>query len=397
MLWIVCGGTALACSLLAGHHVGPTHAVVFLALSAAFALVNEWKTSSPRQRWRPLVPIVGVVIIGALLSAVQWLPSADWARHVYRWIGEGEPVRWGEKIPYSVLESTLTLAPQDAVSLLIPHVPTSGMRSYEGAPVLFLALVGVLFTVRAEIRFLGALGLMYFFASWGRLSALHGWLNTFVPGVWFAREVCSYLVPFRLCLALLAGSDLDCLFASYSAPGSSVMRVFVRRAGWGTALLVSLSGILAIRANVVLPRLRGAAMLAIYLAVFGVLLFLLQSARIHPLRFRTAVIALVFVDLSSYISASIPSARAGGGTPHPRLLEGTPGGRIYPGPPPDRVLPRRRHRASAASQLRRRLAAGIYDGARRDGAGEVYGFPWNRLGPRLKRIRASQRALFPEP
>jgi hypothetical protein len=319
--WSLWCAACLGLSFVAGHHVPPVHAGLLLFFYALFTLFRDWKESTWSTRIAPLLALGVVALIAALLTAVQWLPSIEWARRVYRWVGEGGPIQWGDRIPYSVLGSTGNLTPEDAISLLLPYAG-SGVNIYVGATVVFLALVALLFVRNTETYFFGGAVFVYFFLSWGKFSVLHGWVNTFIPGVWFAREVFHYLIPFQLCLALLVGWGLDFLVQTYRASPDRNFRVFVRRAGWGMAFVIVSCGIL-IAAN---PSLsvshrysRGLAGLAAYLMLLGFLLFLLHTGRVRPAVFGYLIIIALVVDLASEVSAGIRTKNRPRGEPNPAI------------------------------------------------------------------------------
>jgi hypothetical protein len=304
--WILCGGVATALSFLAGLHLAAVHTGLLLLFYGIFAVAHDWKGGNWRQRAGAAVALGGVAVTALLISALQWLPSVEWATQVLRWVGADQPVRWGQQIPYSVLENTLNFHPGDVITLAIPYWGLSE-NIYVGSAVVFFALVGLLFVRRAEARFFGAMMFIYFFLSWGRFSALHGWLNTFVPGMWFAREVSFYFVPVQLCLALLAGWGLDHLVDCYAGSSAALLRKFVKIAGWGIALVVVALSVVCIAASASLGevRIQRLMTLAAYLVVLGFLVFLLHSGWIRPTWFRMLAFALVFVDLASHISADI--------------------------------------------------------------------------------------------
>jgi hypothetical protein len=304
--WVIAGALGITLSFLAGHHGGAFHTGLFLLLYASFEL--------GRRRWRGWIRIAGslagIGVVSMLLAAVQWLPSLEWARQSLRWVGRRDPVGWGEKIPYAVLQGTPGLMPQDVISLLLPHAGTQA-DLYFGAPVLFLALLAVLFLRRAEVLFFGCAALFYLLLGFGAFSALHGWVNTFIPGLWFAREVFLYLVPFELCLALLAGWGLDFLAASCATAPDRAVAAFLRRSGWAMALLVLNAGILIMAGHMFLhvgmddARMQGAGILAVDVALLGALLYLLRAGRLNVARFCWLMIALVTFDLSSHISERV--------------------------------------------------------------------------------------------
>ncbi len=308
--WALLGGVCLALTFLPGHHIPTVHTGLFLGLYAAFVTVREWRSAGWTRRLSPAAIFSITALTSALLTVFQWLPSAEWARVTYRWVGAPMPVQWHEQVPYSALQGAGNLSPQDALSLLLPYV-TTGANLYVGPAALFLALLALFFVRRAEARFLGFAGCLYFVLSWGKLSAVHGWVNTFVPGAWFAREVFHYTVPFQMCLALLAGYGLDHLVQRLAEPGEAALRSFVRRTGWVIALIVIGAG--ASTAYMYLhrdlpmhhPYITSVAGLSVYLFLLGYLLFQLRQGWLRPGSFRVWIIVLMVVDVTSRLSASI--------------------------------------------------------------------------------------------
>jgi hypothetical protein len=307
---LLIAGAFLALAFLPGHHVPPVHIGFLLLVYAIFVAARDWKSTLAFHKVGYLVSLAVVALTAMLLTAHQWLPSAAWARQVYRWIGGGEPLRWGQAVPYSALQNASILKPQDAVSLLLPYISTN-MNLYTGCTVLFLALVGILFVQRRESRFFAFAFFLYFFLSCSQLAAVHGWVNTFVPGIWFAREIFYYLILMQACLALLAGWGLDFLLEAYVARPGQTFASFIRRAGWAMAAIVFLSGtgvaILHIQREMPLdhPYLQGVAGLAVYFTALGTLLFLVHTGRIKASTFGGLAIALIVVDLTSHVSQDI--------------------------------------------------------------------------------------------
>jgi hypothetical protein len=306
-----------AVSLLAGHHAPAVHICVFLLAWLVLRTASDWhELDGPARRWRFMaLPMLGAA--AGLLSAPQMLPSAEWARHVIRWVGKGDPVAWGEKIPYPILGTTGNLDPQDLLSLVVPYLSTSS-NLYVGVIVVLLALLGTLYGTGRAPRVLAGVLAIYVFLSLGSLTSLHGWLNSFIPGVWFAREVYLYLVPLQLCLALLAGFGLDRLVEEYSSGSRSPMAGFVKRLGWGLAVLVPATlGVLAAATITTKlpfdhPHVRSLALAAVYLTVFGALLFFVHTKRLAPRSFGISLIALVLLDVTSEFSSRIAYTGAGG-------------------------------------------------------------------------------------
>ncbi len=309
--WIISGGGCLALTFLPGHHIPPIHTGLFLLFYTAFHAARTWPQSRWKAGFESLATLGSVAVTSALLTAIQWLPSAQWARQVYRWVANAPPVKWGERVPYSALGDSGNISPQDIVSLLLPYFGGDA-NLYTGAIVLFLALIGLLFVRGKEIPFFAAAVFLYLFLSWGKFSVLHGWVNTFIPGIWFAREVFHYLIPFQLCLALLAGWGLDYIVESCSTVPNRPFRLFLRIAKWAMAALVLVTGVLIAGFHFYQalpfdhPYITKLAGLMIYITVLGLLLYLLCVGRIRPRVFRLLLITLLAVDLVSEFSANIP-------------------------------------------------------------------------------------------
>jgi hypothetical protein len=310
--WTLWSGIFLGLSFLPGHHIPPVHTGLFLLFYVGFTLVRDWKLRPGlAPKIAPVLTLGSVALVSLLITAIQWLPSAHWARQVYRWIGEGEPVRWGQAVPYAALQSAGNISPQDAASLLVPYVSTN-TSIYVGFAVLFLALVGLLFPRNREAHFFGFAAFLYLFLSWGKFSALHGWVNTFVPGAWFAREVFNYLIPFQICLAMLAGWGLDSLVCAYGKSPDQKLRIFIRRAAWGMGLLALCAGILLATLHFQKdlpmdhPYITRIGALATYVFIMGFLLFLVHTGRLQAVLFGRMVLVLIVIDLASQISVGVP-------------------------------------------------------------------------------------------
>ncbi len=319
-------GLCLALSFAAGHHAAAIHTGVLLFLYTIFRIVWRRHEFSGRTSLAWLGCLAAVSVTAGLIAAAQWLPSLEWAQKVWRWIGESDPLKGGQAIPYSILQRTGNLNPQDVLSLVIPYMATSA-NLYVGTAVLFFAAVGMLFARGEGAGFVRFASILYFFLSWGQLFAPHGWLNTFVPGVWFAREVYLYLVPFQLCLAILAGFGLDYMITEYSTEPRRIFGVFIRRTGWAMAMLVLITGVLLFSANLLngLPWdnaiVKRCFAFAAYLTVLGILLFFLHTKRIGAQAFGFLALTLAVVDLTSQLSTSIRSSQAPRGTPNPAAGE----------------------------------------------------------------------------
>ncbi len=303
-------GLFLSLSFLPGHHVPAIHTGLFLFFYALFHALREWNRSRWPERVAPFISLASVAGCAILITAIQWIPSAEWARQVYRWIGEGPPVKWGQAVPYSSLQSASNLSPQDATSLLLPYLSTNA-NLYVGLGVLFFALLGLLLARRDGVGFFGLAALGYFLMSWGRFSALHGWVNTFIPGAWFAREVFYYLIPFQACLAMLAGFGLDHLVEAYLVLRDESTTTIVRRAAWFLASIALFCGVLIPTLSLVRempmdhPYIKGLAGLATYACILGLMLYFFYVGRLGARLLGMGVVAMVAMDLSTHLSMDI--------------------------------------------------------------------------------------------
>jgi uncharacterized membrane protein len=86
-------GAALGMAFLAGHHQVPVFTAVLMGALWLWQIVRR-----PRQ-W--LCPAV-FLTTWLLVSAVQVLPALEYGRRAVRWAGAPEPLRWNQKVPYSV-------------------------------------------------------------------------------------------------------------------------------------------------------------------------------------------------------------------------------------------------------------------------------------------------------
>jgi len=314
----------ISLSFLAGHHAAAVHTGLLLGFYTLFHMWRRGVVSSWKSWVRDPVALLLVPLGVAALTPIQWVPSLEWARAAVRWVGGDYPIRWGEDIPYAWLGSTGNLSPQDGLSLLFPHLSTSA-NLYIGPVLLFFCLAAVLYVDRPEVRFFGILSGVYFFASWGAASAVHGWINTFLPGVWFAREVFHFLVPLQLCIALLSASGFDAVAEAFGKVESAAVRRFVRRAVWATAYLALVVFGVMLAARVVgglhysHVYIRTGVLLTITAAALGGILFLLYSGRLRASTFGLLVLGLIVFDFSSRISEEVQPASNPRGSANPSV------------------------------------------------------------------------------
>jgi len=308
--WMLSSSCLIALSFLAGHHAAAVHAGLLLFMYLVFRAVTGWRDTRLIRNITNFASLALAAAVSAMLAAVQLLPSLEWGRRALRWVGSGEPFRGDEGIPYSILQQTGELNPQDTISLIFPYLTTLD-NLYVGGAVLFLVLTGLLFPRQRDIAFFAIATFLFLFLSMGQFSAFHGWINTFIPGVWFAREPYLYLVPFHLCLGLVAGGGLQYLLDSYGTGAGKTLVKYVRYAGLGMAFFIIAAAITIISAHVVTqlpldhPYISSLSNTSLYLVILGIYLFLLQKGRIQPRLFGILATALILLDVASHQSLRI--------------------------------------------------------------------------------------------
>jgi hypothetical protein len=308
--WAFFCALSLGFSFLAGHHVPPIQAGFLLFLFVIFVVIQDRHRKEKLVAIKPFILLCIVALVALFITAAQLVPAMEYAHQAYRWTGKGDPIQWGQKIPYSVLEETGNISPQNVVSLLLPYLGT-GVNMYVGPTVLFLVLIGFLKVQKSEAYFFGCTAFLYLFLSFGTFSAIHGWANTFVPGLWFAREVFHYLIPFQLCLGLLSGFGIDYL-ASQDFTNKS-FKLFIGRMQWiiifSAIFCFSISGVLFFLRDTTMQDLihMSLARLAIYSFFLAILIFFFRERRIGPVVFGSLLLVLLFIDLSSNLTSEIRS------------------------------------------------------------------------------------------
>ena len=120
--------------------------------------------------------------------------------------------------------------------LSLPYASTT-VNLYVGSLVILLAFAGAIFSEKKEARFFLIAAILFLFFSLGKYSIVHTWLYTYVPGMWFAREALQCLIPFSICIAVLAGFGLDAITEGFRDPSNETIRRF-------TGFMIQLIGII---------------------------------------------------------------------------------------------------------------------------------------------------------
>src|SRR5262249_9617434 len=133
-------------------------------------------------------------ITSVLFGAVQLLPTLEYSRLAYRWVGADSPIRPFERVPYSVLGDT-AFGPQSLFAFVLGEADSgkSDMTTYFGVLPLILVIIGVWkYWSNSLVRYLAALAVLAWVYTWASLSLLHGVLYL-SPYLDIAREADRFI------------------------------------------------------------------------------------------------------------------------------------------------------------------------------------------------------------
>src|SRR5207244_10200952 len=124
-----------------------------------------------------------------------------------RWAGAPEPLRWGEKVPYSVHEE-YSLRPRDLPGIVIPG-PSLHVNPFVGMVALALALAAIVYGWRsAKVRLMAAVAVGGLMLALGTTLPTYRAIYAWVPMVEKAREPAFAIVLFQVGVAVLAAFGL---------------------------------------------------------------------------------------------------------------------------------------------------------------------------------------------
>ena len=246
------GAFTLAMQVLAGH---PQY-VFYTGVAAAVYCSLRWIRVQDRSRF--LAGLVGVVLGGVALSAVQIFTGFQEARETLRCAG----------VPYD-FAATFSFPPENFLTLLIPNIfgDMKGVSYWGrwslweaslfiGVSGLVLAVVGAVWGNRQARRFSAVMVALLLILALGRHTPLFMLLYGWVPGFNSFRGTCKFLFLASVFLALLAGVGLDELYK-----GRRPARLLLSVVGVGGFLLLT-AGVAAY------PLGQGAAATGWWRAVF---------------------------------------------------------------------------------------------------------------------------------
>jgi hypothetical protein len=204
-------GLALGMTILAGSiHIAMIDGIVVATLT-----LYLWLSKRESHSILSAATILTVTAITSFLfAAVQLLPSLEYSRLAYRWVGAENPIRPFERIPYSALAET-AFGPQSLFAFVLGEADAgkSDMTTYYGVLPLILMIIGLWkYCSNSLVRYLGALAALAWIYTWSSSSLLHGVLYL-SPLLDIAREADRFIYATNFSMAVLAGFGVQFLFA----------------------------------------------------------------------------------------------------------------------------------------------------------------------------------------
>ncbi len=297
-------GLCLGMSILAGGlHIVMLQALVIVSAVAFYAFhAGSQSAGSPesRRRWtRPV--LVTAMIAGTALAAgaIQLLPSIEYSRHAYRFLG-GSMLPASEKIPYASLSEGAS--PHSFSTWLLFFAFNGNVAAgeywnpYAGVFPLLLAGIGIWKKWSDPwVRYLTGLAAIAFLCSLGASSLLHGLLYALVPFFWMAREAARYTYLISFALAILAAFGAEALFSQ--AAQTTSWTALNRILKW---VLIACAAALAVPAVFGRPEINvnNSFCILMIFASCGLYRYVIRGHCGRPARFLA--IALILFDLHAF-------------------------------------------------------------------------------------------------
>ncbi len=294
MLYFVLLSLVVALQLLAGH---PQIAMISLLTLLAYVLFRAWSLPSGAEERRVTVTwrlqrtaaVLGAILAGGLLAAVQLLPTWELVQVSVR--AGGLPMRF---------LASFSWHPALLATLIVPFVlgnpyPNFSVEwaAYLGVLPLLLALSGLWLRRKRETAFFAALATVSMMLAFGDHTPLFPLLAR-LPLWNLFRVPARFLLPFTLCVALLAGSGFD-------AWRERLPPAPMGRREASLTLLIGAVAVVGIRVASLeaLLRLRWVLPL-LFLALAGSLLIAARQRSLGRASFVILGLVLTLVDLSAY-------------------------------------------------------------------------------------------------
>jgi hypothetical protein len=202
--------TVVTLQLLAGHSQSVFISLVGLGVYALWPVIEDIVTKrwNARALARRLGVWIGAAMLGALLAAVQLIPTLELARQSMRAGG----LTWHEAVSFSLSPAMLlqALLPNYRQTILSEYV------AYIGIIGLALMAIGVKFQIsnlksqnQVTGRAVSIVTLLGLFLALGGYNPIYFWLIKFVPGFNLFRVPARWLVLYAFGAAMLVGVGLD--------------------------------------------------------------------------------------------------------------------------------------------------------------------------------------------
>ena len=277
-------GFFLGLSWLAGHHQAPTFVTyATLALWAYF----YWRT---RQR-SVLIAVAIFLTFFFAASALQTLPSYEYAKLAKRWVGAREAVDWKTAVPYNV-HGTYSMRPLHVLGLVFPNF-SEGYSGFVGVTGMTLGLCGLWLWRRnpwvPRLAMLAGAGIV---VALGTYTPIHGWLYAWFPLMEKARSPVAAIIVFNLAFMVLIAYGVDALRHGDTGP--------LRRPRWilsamGAAIVVAYFATNLVKGNGSLGDDRGLTTAFLCFTLAG-LLYAAEQRRLSALTLTAALLGMIFTE-----------------------------------------------------------------------------------------------------
>lgn len=270
-------GMCLGLSWLSGHHQAP----LFLSLAAA----GTWLFYAIRNRRVDKAVLSHAAIafgICALIGAFQILPAREYGMNAVRWVGEGEPIGWNIKVPYSS-HIDGSMPPSSLIGVVLPGKALIS-ETFVGFAVLMLAILAI--STRwhdHRIRLLLFLAILATLFAFGANAGFQGLAYSIIPIVEKARTPGAAIFLFGFSASILSAYGMDTLHRRLARP-------FLHKSVKGLAIA---GGLLVVATfGLVVTRLgadQGSALAALYALLLAALMAAFLA---RGLRYRHVILCL---------------------------------------------------------------------------------------------------------
>jgi len=232
----------LCMQLLAGHQQVVLYTVILAGLYAlAHAIKEAWTKRSIMPAFAPAYIFAGIVIVGVLLAAVQFVPTLELSRHVTRSGGISYDFATTYSLPWHNLATIV--APDTFGNPVDGNYINEGsyweLALYVGILPLVLALLAFLFMRKDwRVAFFVIVGVIGLALALGKHNPVYWLLWKFIPGFNLFRVPARFGLIWTFAIAVLAGFGLDRLLAPLKEKQQSVLRYCVMACCVGAIIVV---------------------------------------------------------------------------------------------------------------------------------------------------------------